>query len=82
MKRGHALIIKKNGEVKQEKIRTPLEKKSCSFERIYFSRGNDEDIYNERIELDYLYIKKMSFFLDVKIFFKTIYVIFTREGAY
>ncbi len=51
VKRGHALIIKKNGEVKQEKIRTPLEKKSCSFERIYFSRGNDEDIYNERIDL-------------------------------
>ena len=44
--------------------------------------GRNNTTYNERIELDYLYIQKMSFFLDVKIFFKTIYVIFTREGAY
>ena len=48
---GHALIIKKNGESEEFKIRTPLEKKSCSFERIYFSRGNDKDIYEERKKL-------------------------------
>ncbi|MAX69148.1 MAG: amidophosphoribosyltransferase [Flavobacteriales bacterium] len=51
IKRGHALIIKKDGEVKEKQVREPLEKKSCSFERIYFSRGNDKAIYNERIEL-------------------------------
>ena len=45
---GHALIIKKNGEVSLEKIREPQEKTSCSFERIYFSRGSDSDIYKER----------------------------------
>ena len=51
IKRGHALIIKKDGSVKEKKIREPLERRACSFERIYFSRGNDEDIYNERLEL-------------------------------
>lgn len=45
---GHALIIKKDGKVKQEKILEPLEKKACSFERIYFSRGSDKEIYEER----------------------------------
>ena len=45
---GKALIIKKNGRVNTEQIREPFEKKSCSFERIYFSRGSDEDIYKER----------------------------------
>ncbi len=48
---GHAFIVKKNGESQLKKIKEPLEKKSCSFERIYFSRGNDADIYRERIEL-------------------------------
>lgn len=48
---GHALIIKKNGTVIDEKIREALDKKSCSFERIYFSRGSDAEIYQERKEL-------------------------------
>jgi amidophosphoribosyltransferase len=48
---GHALIIKKSGTVYQTKIKEQLEKKSCSFERIYFSRGTDKDIYNERKKL-------------------------------
>ena len=48
---GHALIIKKNGSVRQELIKEPLPRKSCSFERIYFSRGSDSDIYKERKEL-------------------------------
>ncbi len=51
IKPGHALIIKKNGSVKQELIKDPLPKTSCSFERIYFSRGSDTDIYKERKEL-------------------------------
>lgn len=45
---GHALIVKKHGEVSEQMVRPPLERKACSFERIYFSRGSDEDIYNER----------------------------------
>ena len=48
---GNALIIKKNGEVKEINILEPGEKTSCSFERIYFSRGSDEDIYQERKKL-------------------------------
>lgn len=48
---GHALIIKKNGIVTEEEIITPTEKKACSFERIYFSRGSDAEIYQERKNL-------------------------------
>ena len=51
IKPGHALIIKKNGEISEEQFREPGEPKSCSFERIYFSRGSDADIYKERKEL-------------------------------
>lgn len=51
IKPGHALIIKKNGLVSEEQFREPEEKKSCSFERIYFSRGSDADIYRERKQL-------------------------------
>jgi amidophosphoribosyltransferase len=50
---GHALIIRKDGSVTESKILDPLEKRSCSFERIYFSRGNDADIYRERKMLGY-----------------------------
>jgi amidophosphoribosyltransferase len=45
---GHAAIIKKDGSFTETEIIPPLEKKSCSFERIYFSRGNDAEIYAER----------------------------------
>lgn len=48
---GHAIITKANGKVSIEKVRTPREKKACSFERIYFSRGSDRDIYKERKKL-------------------------------
>ena len=51
---GKALIISKNGEAEQREIRKPYERKSCSFERIYFSRGSDLDIYRERIKLGQL----------------------------
>ncbi|MDC1063229.1 amidophosphoribosyltransferase [Flavobacteriales bacterium] len=51
IKRGHALIIKNDGTFSEKEVVKPLERKACSFERIYFSRGNDKDIYNERIEL-------------------------------
>jgi amidophosphoribosyltransferase len=48
---GNALIIKKNGDVSEHEIISPLAKKACSFERIYFSRGSDAEIYRERKEL-------------------------------
>ena len=51
IKRGHALIIKKSGDISVQEVLKPLERKACSFERIYFSRGNDKDIYNERLNL-------------------------------
>ncbi|MGL5890241.1 MAG: amidophosphoribosyltransferase, partial [Bacteroidia bacterium] len=51
LKPGHALVIKKNGSYAEKQVRTPREKKSCSFERIYFSRSSDRDIYTERKSL-------------------------------
>ncbi|MES2589308.1 MAG: amidophosphoribosyltransferase [Bacteroidota bacterium] len=56
---GHALIIKKNGLVTETKINEPTVKKSCSFERIYFSRSNDKEVYNERINLGKLIVKQV-----------------------
>ncbi len=51
IKPGHALIIKRNGTVSEKPFTEPAERRSCSFERIYFSRGNDRDIYTERKQL-------------------------------
>ncbi|MBK6840382.1 MAG: amidophosphoribosyltransferase [Bacteroidetes bacterium] len=51
IKPGHALIIRKNGKITEEQIKEPTQRLSCSFERIYFSRGSDVDIYKERKEL-------------------------------
>ena len=51
IKPGHALIVRKDGRVSEELIREPLKRLSCSFERIYFSRGSDATIYSERKEL-------------------------------
>ncbi len=48
---GNALIIKKDGSAAEFQIRKPVQRKSCSFERIYFSRGTDTDIYRERKKL-------------------------------
>ncbi len=51
---GHALVIKKDGATGEMLCHEPHERRSCSFERIYFSRGNDIDIYKERKKLGYL----------------------------
>lgn len=48
---GYALLIKKDGTVTEELVREPQQRASCSFERIYFSRGNDRNIYRERKKL-------------------------------
>jgi amidophosphoribosyltransferase len=56
---GNALIINKKGEFNIEEILKPTVRKSCSFERIYFSRGSDADIYKERKELGKLIMPKV-----------------------
>jgi amidophosphoribosyltransferase len=56
---GHALLLKKDGYLSISKILEPLEKKACSFERIYFSRGSDAEIYQERKELGKLLMPKV-----------------------
>ncbi|MBT4775140.1 MAG: amidophosphoribosyltransferase [Crocinitomicaceae bacterium] len=69
---GHALIIKKDGTVSERQVREPLEKKACSFERIYFSRGSDKDIYQERMKLGNLVcdsaLKEVDFDLENSVF--------------
>ena len=59
VKPGHALIINKSGDYAQKQILNPGDKKSCSFERIYFSRGNDPDIYKERKKLGHLLVPQV-----------------------
>ncbi|HNF70932.1 MAG TPA: amidophosphoribosyltransferase, partial [Chitinophagaceae bacterium] len=56
---GHALIVYANGAYGIEKILNSAEKKACSFERIYFSRGSDEEIYKERKQLGRLLSEKV-----------------------
>ena len=56
---GHALIIKRDGSVSMPQVKQPGERKACSFERIYFSRGNDQDIYHERKELGRLLVPQI-----------------------
>lgn len=51
---GHAIIIRKDGSISDDIVRVPEERHSCSFERIYFSRGSDRDIYKERKKLGQL----------------------------
>ncbi|HPK10397.1 MAG TPA: amidophosphoribosyltransferase [Saprospiraceae bacterium] len=59
LKRGHAIIIKKDGRVSESSCKDPIERKACSFERIYFSRGTDRDIYLERKKLGELLAPKI-----------------------
>ncbi len=80
---GHALIINKNGEYGQYQFIDQLEKKSCSFERLYFSRGSDPDIYQERKELGKKLVpnilKSINFDLKNTVFS---YIPNTAENAY
>lgn len=64
---GNGLIMKKNGEINQEIIRSPQERKACSFERIYFSRGSDFEIYEERKKLGNLIIPQILQAIDYDI---------------
>ncbi|MCB9257143.1 MAG: amidophosphoribosyltransferase [Chitinophagales bacterium] len=56
---GHALIIKKDGKISIEECLPAKQKLACSFERIYFSRGTDSEIYKERINLGYLLTERV-----------------------
>ena len=80
---GHALIIDKDGEFQHQEIIKPLSKTSCSFERIYFSRGTDPEIYQERKQLGKLLVpqvlKAINFDLKNTIFS---YIPNTAETAF
>ena len=83
IKPGHALVITKGGEYAQHRILKPLDKTSCSFERIYFSRGTDPEIYKERKQLGRLLVpqilKAINFDLKNTIFS---YIPNTAETAF
>jgi len=80
---GQALIVKKDGKVSMDRIRAPHEKRACSFERIYFSRGTDKDIYKERKKLGELLsddiLKVVNYDLDNTVFS---YIPNTAETAF
>jgi len=61
---GHAFIIKKDGSTSLKQVLEPTERKACSFERIYFSRGSDKEIYQERKELGKLIFPKILDAID------------------
>jgi len=83
IKPGHALVINKDGSYEQSEILKPLEKTSCSFERVYFSRGTDPEIYQERKQLGKLLVpqvlKAINFDLKNTIFS---YIPNTAETAF
>ncbi|MBM3453388.1 MAG: amidophosphoribosyltransferase [Bacteroidetes bacterium] len=64
LKPGHALIIKKSGLTTESKINESTTKLACSFERIYFSRGSDKDIYHERKNLGQLVVPQVLKSID------------------
>ena len=64
LEHGHAIIIKKDGDVSVQQIKEQLPKKACSFERIYFSRGSDASIYQERKKLGKVIFPKILESID------------------
>jgi len=64
IKPGYALIVKKNGRISEDMFSEPQEKKACSFERIYFSRGSDASIYRERKQLGRLLCEQILTAVD------------------
>lgn len=83
IKPGNVLVIKKNGHISETQVREPHHRKSCSFERIYFSRGSDRDIYRERKKLGELVIpsilKNINYDLKNTVFS---YIPNTAESAF
>ncbi len=80
VKPAHALWIKRSGVVTEELICEPLPQKSCSFERIYFSRGNDADIYLERKTLGRLLAPMVAKHIDYD-FEKTVFSYIPNTAA-
>jgi amidophosphoribosyltransferase len=80
---GNALLINRKGELTIKEILKPTERKSCSFERIYFSRGSDADIYKERKELGKLImptiLKELNYDINNSVFS---YIPNTAETSY
>lgn len=80
---GHALIIDKHGQFNEFRVLAPMPRRSCSFERIYFSKGSDADIYQERKKLGRLLIpqilKEIDYDLENTVFS---YIPNTAEAAY
>jgi amidophosphoribosyltransferase len=83
VKPGHALIIQKDGNYSEEEFRQPTERRSCSFERIYFSRASDPNIYSERKSLGRFVfpqiLKEIDFDLENTVFS---YIPNTAETAF
>jgi amidophosphoribosyltransferase len=80
---GHAVIIKKNGKVTIDRVREPQARSSCSFERIYFSRGSDCDIYKERKKLGELLAPQILKAIDCDLHNTVIsYIPNTAESAF
>lgn len=69
---GSALIVKRDGPIRENQILKPCKRRSCSFERIYFSRGSDKDIYSERKSLGYtlapIILKNIKYDLENTVF--------------
>ena len=69
---GDCLVVKKSGQIQIKNVIEPVEKKACSFERIYFSRGSDKEIYNERKQLGSLLfpqiLKSIKYDLENSVF--------------
>jgi amidophosphoribosyltransferase len=80
---GEVLIVKRDGRIYNEIVRVPQKRRACSFERIYFSRGSDRDIYNERKALGHLLtpviLEKVSFDFQDTVFS---YIPNTAETAF
>ena len=83
LKPGYALVIRRNGQTECDIVRQPQERKSCSFERIYFSRGSDKEIYTERKKLGQFItpkiLKAIDYDLDNSVFS---YIPNTAETAF
>jgi len=80
---GQALLTSKNGTIRLEQINQPKEKRACSFERIYFSRGSDKDIYHERKQLGHRLVNQILPAIDYDIEHTVIsYIPNTAEVAF
>jgi len=83
LKPAHALLIKSGGKVTEEQFIEPRKRKSCSFERIYFSRGTDRDVYLERKQLGAQLAKPILEAIDYNYKYTVFsYVPNTAESAY